>query len=101
MHTCDMLLLLNCSVVVIVTCSCYSYLFALLRGVAVHLGKPSHRYPVIELPGKNGVLLKYIEGADCAKKIGVKYSTSLLLVCNRNIPVVSGCGQGCGLIIQY
>ena len=65
-----------------------------------NLGKPSYRYPPTELDGKNGILLKYVEGDLCDEDT-TRFSTSLLLVCNRNIPVVSGCGWWGVVIILY
>ena len=55
----------------------------------IHLGKPGHQAPPKPLDGDEGVLLDYTAGDDCGNN--KRYSTRLLLICNRNIPVVSGC----------
>ena len=57
----------------------------------VNLGKPSSQRPLKELKGENGVEVQYIEGGMCVKNgtHEIRYTTRLLLICNRNVPIVS------------
>ena len=57
----------------------------------VNLGKPSSQRPLKELKGENGVEIQYIEGGMCVKNgtHEIRYNTRLLLICNRNVPIVS------------
>ena len=57
----------------------------------VNLGKPSSQHPLKELKGQNGVEIEYIEGGMCVKNgtHEIRYTTKLLLICNRNVPIVS------------
>ena len=58
----------------------------------VNLGKPSSQRPLKELSDKNGVEIEYIEGGMCVMNgtHEIRYTTKLLLICNRNVPIVSG-----------
>lgn len=58
----------------------------------IHLGKPTLRVPPTALSGGEGVILNYTQGDICNSATGQRYQTALLLVCNRNKPVVSWSG---------
>lgn len=57
----------------------------------INLGKPSSQRPLKELKGENGVEVQYIEGGMCVRNgtHEIRYTTRLLLICNRNVPIVS------------
>lgn len=57
----------------------------------VNLGKPSSQRPLKELKGASGVEIEYIEGGMCVMNgtHEIRYTTKLLLICNRNVPIVS------------
>lgn len=55
----------------------------------VNLGKPSPRYPPTPLEDNIGVVIHYIQGDMCNETSGERYNSTVILLCNRNVIVVS------------
>ena len=72
-------------------CIPYAVVLCFSSHQVINLGKPSSQRPLKGLKGGNGVEIEYIEGGMCVMNgtHEIRYSTKLLLVCNRNVPIVS------------
>ncbi len=66
-----------------------THLPCLSSGNVVDLGHPDTDYPPALMAGGNGVLLNYTHGDCCDVGCEHRYQTDLVLVCDRNEPVVS------------
>lgn len=67
----------------------------------IHLGKPDPRHLPMALSGGEGVVLNYTQGDICDSTKGRRIQTTLLLVCNRNKPVVRESVGDQPLNLQY